>query len=399
MTRPARSALVVDGETVRVRLVAEREASSQFVHVDWLRFTLCLRDAPFDLDVLFPPTQIGTYWEVRDARMARQLAAIQLEENYSAAGQALTLAREVVDVLGEGFEVGGEPLKGHDFYAKRWPIEWNGNECGWVGYGASSTSPRQQKQAKTIHCNLYGMACTFARHGWRTALADKLDQWQATVTRCDLALDFFDGFNGGLDAVVDDFKSGGWDVNGQRPKVNQVGDWINGKGRSFYAGSKEAGKQTNVYEKGHQLYGVDSGSPWIRFELRYGNKLRELDTDMLRRPDDFFAGASEAHARALQSMSKRAIHPEPIQTKKRLELTTVDAEVTRNVRWLERVAAPSMALAFKYLGQDEFLSLVEHRALPRRLSKYAGYLADAVRNAGEAILGRGIGASPHLAYS
>ena len=61
-----------------------------------------------------------------------------------------------------------------------------------------------------------------------------------------------------------------------------VGDWANGHARSFYIGSKEAGKQTNIYEKGDQLFGVETGSKWLRIELRYGNKLRVLSPEMLR---------------------------------------------------------------------------------------------------------------------
>lgn len=64
-----------------------------------------------------------------------------------------------------------------------------------------------------------------------------------------------------------------------------IGDWSANPqdGRSFYFGSKEAGKQTNAYEKGHQLFGFEAGSKWLRIELRYGNKLRVLPVDMVRR--------------------------------------------------------------------------------------------------------------------
>lgn len=203
MTRPNLSALVLDGETVKLRLAAERSEGRGLVHVDWLRFTIALRDAPLNLDVLFPAPELqrGSWWDVNKDRIARQLAAIEAEENHSAAFCALSTARDVVEVLGDGFSVGAEVLKGHDFYAKRLPILLNECEVGWVGFGASSDSPRQEKQARTIHVNLYGAACTFARSGWRDAMADKIDEWDANVTRCDLALDFFDGYAGGLDAV------------------------------------------------------------------------------------------------------------------------------------------------------------------------------------------------------
>lgn len=399
MTRPNLSALVLDGQTVKLRLQAERSDGRGLVHVDWLRFTLNLRDAPFDLDLLFPPrtADYSTWWDFNQERVSRQIAAIELQENFSAAGQALTVAREVAEILGEGYAVAPEILRGHDFYASRWPITLNDAEVGWVGFGASSASPRQQKQSKTIHVNLYGAACTFAKSNWRHVLADKLDEWQANITRCDLALDFFDGYVGGLDSIVSDYKAGAFDFNGQRPKPNQVGDWINNQARSFYIGSREAGKQTNIYEKGDQLFGVEACSPWLRWELRYGNKLRELSTEMLRDPDAFFAGASDAHRRALETLAGQAVQPEAVSTRKKLAAATVEAEVFRNVTWLERVAAPSLAAAWQYLGDDGILALVSHRALPRRLQRFADQVPAAFRAVGEKFFSHGACPSPVMA--
>ena len=217
MTRPNLSALVLDGETVKLRLQAERSEGRGLVHVDWLRFTVSRRDAPFDLDVLFPPKRgdYSTWWDANQDAVARQIDAVEREENFSAAAQALTLARQVVEVLGDGYNVSGEVLKGHDFYSRRWSITLNDCEVGWVGFGASSDSPRQQKQAQTIHANLYGTACTFARAGWREAMANKIDEWDAKITRCDLALDFFDGYAGGLDHAKATYIDGAFDVNGK----------------------------------------------------------------------------------------------------------------------------------------------------------------------------------------
>ncbi|MBL7088569.1 replication initiation factor domain-containing protein [Acidovorax sp.] len=172
-----------------------------------------------------------------------------------------------------------------------WSILRAGNECGWVGFLASGESPRQRAQSKTIHCNLYGVACTFAAPGWAPRMADYMDEHRALVTRCDLALDFFDGISGGMDRVASDYDAGAMDHYGHRPDHNCVGAWrAGGVGRSFYFGSKAAGKQTNVYDKGVQLYGKQDATGWQRIELRYGNQKRLLPTDILRRPADFFSG-------------------------------------------------------------------------------------------------------------
>lgn len=370
MTRPAKSALVLDGSEIKVRLEAERAASNTPVHVDWVRFTTLLRNNPTpSVDLLFPPVA-ASIWDdnYRQQQIARILAELP-DHDFGAAAQARDLATEVAESLGSDYAVAADMRKGHDFYRYRWAIERNGVECGWVGFLSSSDSPRQQAQGKTLHVNLFGAACTFAANGWNHRLADLIDQREGDLTRCDLALDFFDGLPGGLDSIVEDYKSGACDSGGKRLKSNCVGDWLNGRERSLYFGSKEAGKQTNCYEKGHQLFGAESGSQWLRIELRYGNKLRVLGSDMLRRPADFFAGASDWHALML-AKADAIVTPQPVATTPRLALETVQAEVSRVVRWAFNTAAPTIAAAFHFMG-DEFLDLVSGTKLPGRLQKFS----------------------------
>lgn len=381
MTRPATSTLVLDGSEVKARLLAERSASKSVVHVDWVRFTCLLRNAPApSIDDLFPlppaPQFAPSVWDAvqldpqeRIKSIKRELALLP-DCDYVASVQAKDLADAVAAALGDGYTVAAEIRKGHDFYRYRWSIERNGTECGWVGYLSSGDSPRQKAQSRTIHCNLYGSACTFAEHGWNDRLASIIEDRNGDITRCDLALDFFDGLPGGMDRVVDDYKAGLCDSGGKRLKCNQVGDWPNGYERSFYMGSKEAGKQTNVYEKGDQLFGRDAGSPWVRIELRYGNKLRVLSSDMLRRPADFFAGASDWHAAQVRLCDHVAV-PEPVKTTGRLALETVEAEVTRNARWLRNVAAPTLAVAIRCLDTSELWNWLQSQKLPGRLQKFS----------------------------
>lgn len=379
MTRP--SALVLDGNEVKLRLQAERLAHSTAVHVDWVRFTCLLRNAPLPpVEFLLPlPGDGVSIWEpsYRQAQWARVLYEIP-DEDYSAGTQALTLAREVCRALGDGFEVAPEVRKGHDFYKARWSIERNGQECGWVGFLASGDSPRQKAQAGTIHANIYGQACTFAASGWTDRMADLIDEYEGKLTRADLALDFFDGFPGGMDSLRSQYEVGHFDVAGKRPKCSIAGDWFNGCERSLYIGSREAGKQTNIYEKGDQLFGRDAGSEWVRIELRYGNKLRVLPSDILRRPADFFAGASDWHALQLKHFEVSAM-PERCPQAKSLPQQTVLAEVSRNVRWAFNTAAPTIAAAFNFLG-DEFLQLVTAQKLPGRLQRFSqGELREAFK--------------------
>lgn len=370
MTRPSKNSLVLDGSEVKFRLQAERTQSQQVVHVDWVRFTCIRRNSQTPgIDTLFPLPKTGNIHDEKMHSLIMEHLRTHEDCDHDASAQALELARDVAQALGPDFTVAPEFRKGHDFYKYRLSIEREGFECGWVGFLSSGDSPRQKAQSKTIHVNLYGMACTFAAPGWNLRIADIVDSRDADITRADLALDFFDGLPGGLDGVLNDYKAGLCDSGGKRLKCNMVGDWANGHERSFYFGSKEAGKQTNVYEKGDQLFGVDEKSPWVRCELRYGNKLRVLPSDILRRPSDFFAGASDWHALTL-SKADAIAQPEPIKTASPLALQTVKAEVSRNIRWALNTAAPTMAALFQNLG-DEFLTFVSGTKLPGRLQKFS----------------------------
>lgn len=394
MTRPANSklnkhsqtcALVLEGNQVKVRLIAERLETKVPVHVDWLRFTCQVRNAPMpSADVLFPPPvqstlerplspheeDHGTYEAQRFARFMRKLQEVP-DADFALSTQAVELAMRVVDALGEGFTVAPEIRKGHDFYKSRWSIERNGEEVGWIGFGASGESPRQQAQKRTLHVNLYGTACTFAKPSWRFAMADLVEDVKGVLTRCDLALDFFEGIAGGMQRIQTDYDSGLMDSGGKRLKCNMVGDWMNGKARSFYVGSKEVGKQTNIYEKGHQLFGDKDASGWMRAELRLGNKARVLDVDMLRRPADFFAEASTWHAALLREADELLeLEPASLACNGRLAAETIEAEVTRNKRWVRDVAGPSLALMFTLMDGEEFAAIVEGASLPGRLRRF-----------------------------
>lgn len=385
------SPLVLCGSEIKIRLEAERFATRTPVHVDWLRFTCRLRLAPPpSVDLMFPLAEeeqfgvtlaeyvAGQTYAVSSAcsraRYIHRLITSTPDCEASASVQARELADRCAEILGPDFMVADQILKGQDFYRFKWSIQRSGVEVGWVGYLASGSSPKQKAQSNTIHANLHGTACTFARIGWLDDMAALIDDHKADITRADLALDFFDGYSGGLNQVEADYLAGLWDVRGRRPKCNNVGDWTTGRAlnsgaRSFYVGSKEGGKQTNVYEKGDQLFGIEAGSKWLRFELRYGNKLRVLPSDILRRPADFFAGASPYHAQVL-SQAEVIPCPEPITVAPRLAAQTVEAEVTRNLRWAFNVAAPTIAAAWDYLGK-EFLNLVTDQKLPGRLSKFS----------------------------
>lgn len=393
------TALVLDGETVKLRLMAERTASKTHVHTDWLRFTIRRRNVVPTMDSLpeWNPRKRRTFQDHLDtieygsekydylSAPAQQIVIRSFVESFQkdhidpefvgTLNEAHGLGRDVIKALGPTFTLSEEIGKGQDFYKYRLPILLNGSECGWIGFIASSDGPRQQAQNQTIHVNLFGAACTFAQAGWNKKMADVIDLHRGDITRIDHALDFFDGFNSGygMKDILADYDGGKMDHLGRRPKPEMVGNWTaNGHSRSFYWGSKEAGKQTNAYEKGDQLYGHEARNPWIRFELRWGNKHRVLGTDMLRRPADFFAGASDFHAHLLDS-AQAQYQSQNVPCEQRLPVETVTAEVHRVGMWVRETAGACVAACFRFMSFDDFLSICnweQHKA-PGRLRTFA----------------------------
>lgn len=392
MSKAKCSPLVLDGNEVKLRLLAERSESKTPVHIDWVRFTCLLRNVLPS----FKPTTIHTEpcyssrWGHREAfdylppkvqeecirSFVESFAKDHKDPSFQwPMQQALDLATQICEALGPDFKINPELKSGQDFYKYRWSITRNDTECAWVGFLAAGESPAKKAQDSTIHANIHGTATTFASHGWNDRLAKVIDDHDGKLTRADLALDFFDGIPGGLDQIKTEYETGLCHSKGRRLKFSLAGDWSNDPqdGRSLYFGSREAGKITNAYEKGHQLFGFKAGSKWLRVELRYGNKLRVLSSDMLRRPADFFAGASEWHAMTL-AKADAITTPEPVKCIPRLPQETVKAEVHRNVTWALRVAAPSIAAAFQYLDNTQFLELCDWKTkqLPGRLRKFSG---------------------------
>jgi len=414
------SALVLDGNEVKFRLQAERIETGKYVHVDWLRFTVLRRNAVPSFDTLpsFEPlngagplewdARHGRYmvkplieqpsgskwdhyvqgiqwgsdaWEWLDAvskvaTIRSTVEAYELDhadpDFKDACSQAFDLAKEVAQCLGNDFTVNTSLKKGQDFYKWRMSIERFGHECAWVGFMASSESPSADRQNQTIHVNIQGHACTFARIGWREKMADLIDLHEAKITRVDLALDMFNGLGYDMQRLWTDYAEGVFKVRGKNPACRVDGDWFNGLGRSLYVGCRKSGKETNIYEKGDQLFGPLAANPWVRAELRYGNQLRVLPSSLLRNPDSFFAGASDWHAALLHRIGTELVTPVPLKQEKELETQSVLAEVHRNVRWLRTSAAATVATALSFMDYDDLKLCLNFEAelRPGRLKKF-----------------------------
>jgi phage replication initiation protein len=151
--------------------------------------------------------------------------------------------------------LGGESQKG------RWLLQLNGKGCGMV-------------------------------NDW-PSLQELLEGLGATLSRVDLAVDFLNG-----EYTVDDaltlYETGAFINRGRNPELDTQGAWHESgtKGRTVYVGKLKNGKTLCVYEKGRQLN--LEGSDWTRYEVRLGNRDREIPLDVLTNPDKYFTGAYPA---------------------------------------------------------------------------------------------------------
>lgn len=380
MTVPKR--LVVDAGVVKVRCDQRRVDVQGVCYLDWCRFTID-RSA---VELPIPFAHVPSLWSADRYHpfwlgdIARLLESMRDEsgEEALAIEQAFYVANEVCDALGPRFKIGAL-AKGHDFYKHRLPIILNDEEVGAVMCWSSSNGYRQRGQRDTINVNLHGSACTFADRGWEKRIYQMGKRYFAVLTTVHLAVDFFEGIPGGMERVYADYLSGVWDHLGKRPKIGDI-NWLQGHSRSLYFGSKEAGKQTNWYEKGDQLYGADEARErrirWIRGELRLGNKLRVLDWDILLRPADFYAGASAAHHQYLlmaidQAGEIPSVSPQNLPCNRPDAPMHVVAEAARVVRWVRQTAGASLATLFRFLSDSDLAAVIDEGGIPRRLKRFS----------------------------
>lgn len=173
--------------------------------------------------------------------------------------------------------------KGNKFYESMYRLGSDSADYGEVHYGG---------QRDTVLIELKGLGCNLAKDGWELRMMDFLNSAvRPRITRCDLALDFFDG-EYTPDRAVSDHDNGFFDNHNMRPKSQMVGTaWRkeDGTGKTFYVGTKKSSKFVRVYEKGRQL--GDKESMWCRFEIQFNHGDIEIPMDILKHQGSYFVGA------------------------------------------------------------------------------------------------------------
>lgn len=371
---------VVEGRKVRFTLEQLETQNPNRVRVDWLRFTLPVDSLDFHAHFDFSGVDRRSdefasacveqgAWDAQQC--AEELGALAVQVKRAALGN-MTLsamqvcdhaARELVKLLDGKFVVGPAEPSGMDFYAARSPLVLNGATVGYVLAGGKSV-----QQASTVHVNLFGGACLYVTPRDLQTLATWIDALDGWITRTDLALDVWSGLD--VTEVQAAWHAGQFDVRGKRPGQKEHGSWSSGHSRTFEVGNRGTGKLLRAYEKGDELLGHEANDPWVRLEVEFRASHRVIETDVLRRPADFFAGAYPYCAEFLKRLDL-GVSAERIPTHAEVKDKTAEAAVIRVVRWVRNTAAPALAAVWN-MGGDMVAHVIEesqHRQT-RRLNGF-----------------------------
>lgn len=168
---------------------------------------------------------------------------------------------------------------------------------GCIAYGGAAQMGRWMLQLPGHGCGLV--------NDW-PEVAALLSDLDARITRLDLAVDFLAG-EVSVDDAVEWYAAHRFTFDGRMAPASEVaGDWIGReRGRTFYVGKRANGKMCRVYEKGRQL--GDPLSEWVRIEVQFGNRDREIPFEALEKRDAYFAGAYPVLAEVLDDAEPERI--------------------------------------------------------------------------------------------
>lgn len=192
------------------------------------------------------------------------------------------LSEKLQEMLGFGITRKAKS-KGNKFYESMYLLGSESAEYGAVHYGG---------QRDTVLIELKGLGCNLAAEGWENRMYEFLkNAIRARITRCDLALDFFNGEYTPEQALLD-HDNGHFNNHNMQPKRECRGtSWQkeDQTGKTLYIGRVKNARYVRIYEKGRQL--GDKDSPWVRFEIQFNHGDIEIPFEILQDSGGYFAGA------------------------------------------------------------------------------------------------------------
>jgi phage replication initiation protein len=178
-----------------------------------------------------------------------------------------------------GSKLGGMTDKGRGMHGYKYSFDFDGGGAKFAFGG----------QRGTALLSLPGTACALIPD-WEQAFLFFRDLLKGRISRWDGAVDDFQG-QYTVDLALEWYLSGRFGTGGNKPSMRQAGNWAqpDGCGRTLYIGRSENGKMLRVYEKGKQL--GDKLSSWVRWEVQFGNRDRNIPLDVLINPGPYVAAA------------------------------------------------------------------------------------------------------------
>lgn len=251
-----------------------------------------------------------------------------------------------------GYGVGTKREHGMNFYKHAWDLGENGAGILCIG-----------GQRGSIQVQVKGQGLMAAKSGWEWRLFKLLQRIPgAKLTRVDLASDDFHS-DIDIEAYVQMYHAGMFVNRGQKPNIEQAGNWIDptGKGRTLYIGCRTSGKLLRIYEKGLQIAnGYHEMFPnWLRVELELKSEGRIIPFEVLIRPGQYLAGAYPA----LANMHKEQ---NCIETQKK----TVKSTFERAIETTKEQFGRYIWTAIEILGADEAIRRFTEgkEQIPKRLN-------------------------------
>jgi len=162
----------------------------------------------------------------------------------------------------------------------------------WIRAGIVAWGGRNGGEGR-VCVDLSGRGCAVVKD-WHAVYATMQDL-DARITRCDLAMDFLDG-EVSVQQVDQMYRAGDFNCGGRIPVYRKIESGTAHArgcgGTTLEIGRRVNGKLVRAYEKGRQLGNVDS--EWVRVEIQFGNKDRVIPHEIVVKTDHYFVGAHKA---------------------------------------------------------------------------------------------------------
>lgn len=260
-------------------------------------------------------------------------------------GQVDRAMLAVLEILGPQFMPAVEFKTGRHKYERAFAL---GETSGFFAIGGNRD---------TAMVSLSGGCCALIGD-WAQLAEQAQHRLKARVTLWHGAVDDFLGVHS-VDWAADLYMKGQFNSGGRDPTFRQAGNWLrpDGSGRTAYIGKLENGKMLRVYEKG-----MEQGAkfhPWVRWELVYGRRGRDLPWTVVTEPGRFVAGG---YPKALAWVRDEMCRLPSLQKQAMINRDAAVFHASNQVGPLVHYLKVEEGLS-----SDEIVECLEREGIPRRL--------------------------------